>query len=154
MYNIFMTRPLNPKTFLTDEEKKQVEEAVKKSEKQTSGEIKLYIDRFCWEKIEEKAFRIFNKLNLFKTKERNGVLIYLVTTNKEFLIYGDEGINKKVPENFWKDIRIKMEQNFKEGNFGNGISEAIETIGEKLKTYFPYGSDDTNEISDEIEYEN
>ena len=149
-----MTRPLNPKTFLTDEEKKQVEEAVKKSEKQTSGEIKLYIDRFCWEKIEEKAFRIFNKLNLFKTKERNGVLIYLVTTNKEFLIYGDEGINKKVPENFWKDIRIKMEQNFKEGNFGNGISEAIETIGEKLKTYFPYGSDDTNEISDEIEYEN
>lgn len=154
MYNIFMTRPLNPKTFLTDEEKKQVEEAVKKSEKQTSGEIKLYIDRFCWEKIEEKAFRIFNKLNLFKTKERNGVLIYLVTTNKEFLIYGDEGINKKVPENFWKDIRIKMEQNFKEGNFGNGISEAIETIGEKLKIYFPYRSDDTNEISDEIEYEN
>ena len=43
-----MERSNNPERFLTEEEKKQVDEAVKKAEKETSGEIKIFIDRFCW----------------------------------------------------------------------------------------------------------
>jgi len=145
-------RSLNPAKFLTEEEKKLVEEAIKKAERKTSGEIKVYIDRFCWDRIEDKAARIFKKLKLDKTKERNAVLIYLVTTNREFLIYGDEGIHKKVGSHFWEDVKNRMVENFKEGNFGKGIADAVEVIGEKLKNFFPYKKDDINEISDEIEY--
>ena len=151
-YNTDMIRSLNPATFLREEEKKRVKEAIDKTEKETSGEIKLYVARFCWEKIEEKAYRVFNKLGLFNTKDRNGVLIYVVTKNREFFIYGDEGIHKKVPENFWEEIKNRMAENFRKGDFGKGLVEAIEKIGENLKTYFPYRSDDKNEIPDEIEY--
>lgn len=147
-----MKRSLRPEDFLTPEEKKRVDSAINKAEKETSGEIKVYLDRFCWEKIEEKADRIFKKSGLFKTKERNGVLIYVVTANREFFIYGDEGINKKVPKNFWEEIRDRMAGDFRKGDFGKGLVSAIETIGEKLKAYFPYRSNDQNEISDEIEY--
>jgi len=147
-----MKRLNNPEKFLTKEEKKQVEEAIGKAEKESSGEIKLYIDRFCWEKIEDKAERVFRKLGLFKTKERNGVLIYLVTANQEFFIYGDEGINKKVPDNFWDEIKNLMQESFGRGDFGKGLAEAVEKVGMELKTYFPYRKNDENEISDEIEY--
>jgi uncharacterized membrane protein len=147
-----MKRPNNPEKFLTEEEKKQVDEAVKKAERETSGEIKLFIDRFCWGKIEDKVLRVFRRLGLSRTKERNGVLIYLVTTNREFAIYGDEGINKKVPENFWDRIKDSMQEGFSRGDFGKAIAEAIETIGLQLKAYFPYRQDDKNEISNKIEY--
>lgn len=147
-----MKRLTDPEKFLTEEEKKQVDGAIKKAEKESSGEIKLFIDRFCWEKIEDKAGRVFRKLGLSKTRERNGVLIYLVTTNREFLIYGDEGINKKVPADFWDEIKNRMEEDFSRGDFGKGMAEAIETIGVQLKTYFPCRKDDENEIPDDIEY--
>jgi len=147
-----MKRSPNPEKFLTEEEKKLVEEAIKRAEKETSGEIKVYIDRFCWEKIEDKAARVFKKLGLDKTKERNAVLIYLVTTNREFLIYGDEGIHQKVGDDFWEDVKNSMVEDFKEGNFGKGIADAVKNIGEKLKKFFPYKKEDINEISDEIEY--
>jgi uncharacterized membrane protein len=145
-------RPNDPKRFLTEDEKRQVDQAIKKAERETSGEIKLFIDRFSWGKIEEKAGRLFRKLGLSRTKERNGVLIYLVTTNREFLIYGDEGINKNVPENFWDEIKKRMEEGFSRGDFGKTLAEAIETIGIQLKTYFPCSKDDKNEITDEVEY--
>jgi len=147
-----MERPNNPEKFLTEEEKKQVDEAIRNAEKETSGEIKLFIDRFCWGRIEDKAGRVFRRLGLSRTRERNGVLVYLVTTNREFLIYGDQGINKKVPADFWNGIKARMEDDFSRGDFGKGLAEAIETIGTQLKTFFPHGMDDKNEIPDEIEY--
>ncbi|MBN1444934.1 MAG: TPM domain-containing protein [Candidatus Omnitrophica bacterium] len=147
-----MERPADPKKFLSEEEKRLIDGAIDKAEKETSGEIKLFIGRFCWGSIEDKAGRVFRKLGLSKTKERNGVLIYLVTANREFLIYGDEGINSKVPADFWDGIKDRMEENFSRGDFGKGLAEAIETIGVQLKAYFPCRKDDRNELSDDIEY--
>jgi len=145
-------RKKKPEAFLTPGERESVEEAVAQAERHTSGEIKIFIDRFCWEDIEEKAARVFRKLRLDETAGRNGVLIYIVTTNREFLIHGDEGIDRAVPDNFWDDVRGRMQQDFRAGEFGNGLVAAIHAIGEKLGRYFPREEDDVNEISDNVEY--
>ena len=47
-----------------------------------------------------------------------------------------------------------MASAFKEGRFADGLEQGIQRCGEKLKAYFPYQSDDINEITDEISYEN
>ena len=59
-----------------------------------------------------------------------------------------------VEPDFWKDIRDLMATAFKEGRFAEGLEQGIQRCGEKLKAYFPYQSDDINEIPDEISYEN
>jgi uncharacterized membrane protein len=46
-----------------------------------------------------------------------------------------------------------MQAHFKEGRFAEGLEQGIQRCGEKLKVYFPYQSDDINEIPDEISYE-
>jgi uncharacterized membrane protein len=40
---------------------------------------------------------------------------------------------------------------FKNGEFTEGIVEAIGAAGEHLKEYFPRSADDVNELSDEID---
>ena len=147
-----MARSTNPKKFLSEAESAKINSAVKDAESKTSGEIKLVIARHCWGKMEAKGAKIFRELGLDKTKERNCVLILFIITNREFLVHGDQGIHDRVGQEFWDDIRNKMAIAFKQDKFGEGISQGVFLIGEKLSTYFPYQRDDINEISDEIIY--
>ena len=89
---------------------------------------------------------------MHKTKERNGVLFYLAVGNRKFAILGDAGINKVVPENFWDEIKNKMLEYFKEGDFAIGLAEGISMAGHQLSEHFPYQKDDVNELSDEISF--
>ena len=81
-----------------------------------------------------------------------GVLFYLAVTDHKFAILGDAGINAKVPENFWDEIKETVIAGFKEGKYADGLSTGIQMAGEKLKAEFPYASDDKNELSNEISF--
>ena len=97
---------------------------------------------------------IFKHLKMNQTKQRNGVLIYLAVKDHKFAILGDEGIDKVVEDGFWCDVKDLMLSHFKEGRFTEGLEQGILRCGEKLKAFFPYQSDDVNEIPDDISYEN
>ncbi|MHC4433310.1 MAG: TPM domain-containing protein [Planctomycetota bacterium] len=147
-----MARSTNPRKFLSAAESARINSAIKGAESKTSGEIKLVMARHCWGNMKAKARRIFKQLGLHKTKERNCVLILFVVTNREFLIYGDQGIHERVGQEFWDDIRDKMMADFEQDEFGDGISRGVCVIGERLSQHFPYQRDDTDEISDDIVY--
>jgi uncharacterized membrane protein len=87
-----------------------------------------------------------------ETRAKNGVLILLSPANREFFVLGDRGIDEKVPQNFWEEITEGMSQFFKKDQFADGLVHGILKIGEKLKTYFPYQRDDSNELPDGISY--
>ena len=142
------------KDFLSQEEKEEVVAAIKEAELNTSGEIRLHIDNKCKEDVMDHAAFVFEKLQMHKTELRNGVLFYLAVKDHKFAILGDAGINAKVPENFWDNIKNHMENLFKQGEFANGLSEGIKMAGEQLKKHFPYQSDDVNELPDEISFGN
>jgi len=149
-----MARSTNPKKFLSEAESARIHSAIKDAEGKTSAEIRLVIARHCWTNIKAKASKIFKQLGLDKTKERNCVLILFVVTNREFIIYGDQGIHEKVGQGFWDDIRDRMVAAFREDRFGDGICRGVNLIGEKLARYFPHQKDDIDEISNEIVYRN
>jgi len=144
----------NAVTILNREEDRRVVEAIKQAELNTSGEIKVHIENHCRGNVEKRSLFIFNRLKLNKTQLRNGVLIYLAVKDHKFAILGDEGINKVVEDGFWNDVKDLMQAHFREGHFAEGLEQGIMRCGEKLKTYFPYQSDDINEIPDDISYEN
>ena len=144
----------NAITILNREEDRRVVEAIKQAELNTSGEIKVHIENRCKGDVEERSLIVFDKLKLNETKLRNGVLIYIAVKDHKFAILGDEGINNVVEEGFWNDVKDMMAADFKEGRFAEGLEQGIQRCGEKLKVYFPYQSDDINEIPDDISYEN
>jgi len=140
------------KELFTKEQQEKIVAAVKAAELNTSGEIKVHIDRKCKEDVLDHAAYIFDELEMQKTELRNGVLIYLAVEDKKFAILGDAGINKKVANDFWDTTRDFMVGNFKEGKFTEGLAGGIQLAGEQLKAHFPYQSDDVNELSDEISF--
>jgi uncharacterized membrane protein len=88
-----------------------------------------------------------------RTQERNGVLIYLVPGEHKFAILGDEGIHRVVPDGFWDGIRARMEAEFRQGHFREGVCQGIAMSGEALAVYFPHQKDDRNELTNEISEE-
>ncbi len=144
----------NAITILNREEDQRVVEAIRQAERNTSGEIKVHIENRCKGNVEQRSLFIFDKLKLNETQLRNGVLIYLAIKDHKFAILGDKGINDVVEDNFWNDVKDLMLNQFKEGHFAEGLEQGIMRCGEKLKAYFPYQSDDINEIPDDISYEN
>ena len=67
---------------------------------------------------------------------------------------GDAGINAKVPDHFWDDIKNNMIEKFKSGQICEGVCEAVLTAGQQLKAFFPSQADDVNELSDDISFKN
>lgn len=136
----------------TGEQKARIKEAIRDAEKNTSGEIRVHIDRKCKADVLDRAAYVFEQLNMHKTKLRNGVLIYLATDDHKFAILGDAGINTVVPDNFWDDIKERMLENYKQGKFTEGLEEGIRMAGQQLEKHFPYQIDDENELDDEISF--
>jgi uncharacterized membrane protein len=141
------------RNYFTKEEKADITIAIKNAELDTSGEIRVHIENTCPGDSKDRAAYLFEKLNMHKTKSRNGVLFYLAVKNRKFAILGDAGINQNVPENFWDDIRDTMLNNFRENKFTNGLVKGITMAGSQLKKHFPYQTNDVNELKDEISFE-
>ncbi len=137
----------------TEQQQKRVQDAIAQAELNTSGEIRVHIDKRCKEEPMKMAIAVFEKLGMHKTEQRNAVLFYLAMDDKKLAILGDKGINEAVPTNFWDEIRDLMVSHFKKGEFTEGLSKGIVMAGEQLKSAFPYQSDDTNELSNEITFE-
>ncbi|EAZ81885.1 TPM domain-containing protein [Algoriphagus machipongonensis] len=127
--------------------------AIKSAEVATSGEIQVHIESRCKIDVLDRAVEVFDKLKMYQTQDRNGVLFYLAVTDKKFAILGDSGINEAVPEDFWENIKEQMASHFKAGEFTQGLIEGINQAGKQLGTHFPYqGDSDINELPDEISF--
>lgn len=143
---------MNVQKYFSEENKLQIANAIRVAETNTSGEIRLHIEKHCKEAELDRAAYIFEKLEMHKTKLRNGVLLYLAVEDKKFAILGDAGINQKVSENFWEKVSEVVLTNFREGKLTEGLVEGILMAGEQLKSHFPYQSNDENELSNDISF--
>lgn len=140
------------KDFFNQTELEAIKQAIATAENHSSGEIRLHLEHHCKEDVLDRAAYLFEQLKMHKTQLRNGVLFYLAIKDHQFAILGDAGINQKVPEGFWDEIRDRMKAKFKEGNYKEALIEGIEQSGLKLKEFFPLDDDDQNELSDEISF--
>lgn len=136
--------------FLTQEEEHAIVEAIRVAEKNTSGEIRVHIEKTTSKVPFDRALEVFQELKMNETQLQNGVLIYLAVADKKFVICGDKGINDLVADDFWDTTKEVMKNHFKNGNFKQGLIDGILMSGEQLKKYFPWSADDINELSNEI----
>ena len=141
---------MNLEKFLNEKEEKSILEAIKIAETNTSGEIRVHLEFECKGDVMERAQKVFTKLKMHKTELRNGVLFYVATESHHFAILGDNGIDEKVPASFWNETKELVISHLKNGERASGLEAGILKAGEQLKTFFPYQSDDKNELSDEI----
>lgn len=140
----------NVEDFLTAEEEQEIISAIRDAEKNTSGEIRIHIERKSELDAFDRAMEVFHFLKMDNTKLQNGVLIYVAVDAKTFVIYGDKGINDVVPNGFWDSTKDIMQSHFKTNRFKQGLIEGVLKAGEQLEKHFPWNHGDTNELINEI----
>lgn len=137
----------------SETEQKSVLQAIRTAEMATSGEIRVHIEQTCSESaVVERAKKVFTELGMHQTELKNGVLFYFAVKDRKFAVLGDQGINERVPSDFWNHIRDLMRIHFVKEEFAQGLCKGIEQAGQQLKTYFPRQENDTNELSDDISF--
>ena len=141
---------MSKEVFLTNEEEQEIVAAISMAEKETSGEIRVHIEKTTSKVPYDRALEVFVELKMHQTELKNGVLIYLAVADKTFVICGDKGINDVVPEDFWESTKDAMMTHFKSGDFKQGLIDGIQKASAQLKNYFPWQEGDTNELSNEI----
>lgn len=136
--------------FLTTQEEEEIVLAIRQAERNTSGEIRVHIERTTELSHYNRTLEVFQTLQMFNTKKQNAVLIYVAVDDHKFVIYGDKGIDAVVPKNFWDTTKNKMQHHFKQGNFKQGIIDGVLQVGKELKEHFPWSETDTNELPNEV----
>jgi uncharacterized membrane protein len=143
--------------YLNDDELLRISNKIKEMEALTSGEIRVSIKEkkhFRQRKrtTHELAQQEFFRLKMNDTRDKTGILIYLILKERKFHILADEGINVKVPENTWDIISNQMQEKFRKGYFCEGILNGVESVAKILSEHFPIKTDDKNELSNKVEF--
>src|SRR6266536_2740382 len=115
---------MRTKEFLNKLEDDRIVNAIREAESKTSGEIRVYIQR----------------LRMYKTRERNAVLIFVAPRARKFAVVGDKAIHEKCSEEFWQHIVNGMRTHFQNEKFNHALTEVIREIGKVLTAHFPSGN--------------
>lgn len=138
---------------ITEEQEKQIIQAIQEAERNTSGEIRVHIENECSSNELDRAVEVFASLHMHQTRLRNSVLFYVALESHHFAVIGDGGINAVVPANFWDEVKELVLQDFKQGRYAEGLTKGILRAGQQLKSYFPHDPQgDTNELKDDISF--
>ena len=146
-----MVTSMRTKEFLSKLDHDRIVGAIKTAEASSSGQIRIYIQRGKLEGDPVIAAQTkFHKLGMESTKERNGVLVFVLPRARKFAVIGDEGVHKKCGDEFWQQLVEKMRAHFQNENFTDALVEAIEETGKLLGRHFPKTSASTNELPDNV----
>jgi len=129
---------------------KRIEDAIAAAELKTSGELRVVIHREAVADPVAAAREEFARLEMFRTRERNAVLILVAPASRSFAIFGDEAVHAKCGQSFWDEVAAAMTGYFREGKFTDGLVHAIERAGTLLAKHFPRRPDDKNELPDNV----
>src|SRR5215472_3688707 len=130
-------------------DREKIKEAIQNAEHRTSGEIRVSVAPFFWGNVHKAAEKAFERLGMTRTKDRNGILFFVVPARRKFVVLGDRGIHERVGQDFWHSVVAAVSEKFRNGDFTGGLVKGIETVGEQLATHFPYdATTDKNELPD------
>lgn len=142
---------------LGDQALARIEQRVRASEAQHSGEIRVCVEAglplsYLWRDAtpRERALTLFGKLRVWDTEQNNGVLIYLLLAEHAIEIVSDRGLNRHVDAAQWQAIVAGMASAFRERRFEEGLNAAIDAVDALLRQHFalPREAANPNELPD------
>ena len=127
-----------------------LEAAIAHAEALTSGEIRVAVMPGPAPAPVAAAQAAFTRLGMEKTRERNGVLLFVAPASRTFAVIGDEAVHAKCGQAFWDELAAAMTGAFQRGEFTAGLLAGIDRAGALLAEHFPRRPDDTNELPNRV----
>jgi uncharacterized membrane protein len=148
MFSIFKRKKAS---YFNAVEQELIKQHIQAAEKATSGEIRLFVEPKCsFVNPLDRASEIFKRLKMENTLDKNGVLLYLAFSDRQFAIYGDTNIyNTLGKDGFLKEAKL-LQQHLIKNDVVQGVCKTITSMGNTLQAHFPYSNNDKNELPDDI----
>lgn len=147
-----MSTVVSAEEFLTAAELQRVKAAIAAAEKRTSGEVRVHLDDAIEEDVLDHAAFVFQELGMHRTKDRNGVLIYVSVPSHRVAVIGDSGIHERLPDGYWNEVLGVVLEHFRAQRFCDGLCAGVERLGRQLEAHFPYERGDVNELDDDVSF--
>ncbi|MDA8134082.1 MAG: TPM domain-containing protein [Desulfobacteraceae bacterium] len=100
------------------------------------------------EEVDEAATLHFFREGLQQTRERTGILIFISVFERRVRVLGDQGITEKVSKDQWDRIVHIITDGIRQKNQAEAVCLAVKEAGRILRTHFPMGPHDRNELKD------
>jgi uncharacterized membrane protein len=136
--------------FITDEEEVRLVGAIARAEARTSAEIRVCVTDKLIFRPKRYAWRLFDRIGMRNTKNRNGALIVMMPRVKQIVMIGDSGLDDRVPPGYWEEAVTAMVKRMHEAGPLASLEEGLARLGETLSGYWPAEENDVNELPDEI----
>lgn len=131
------------RAWLTEETLDTIARAVHEAESRTSGEIVVHIlgRLLPFESSRRRAKRVFHELGVYRTKRRNGLLLFLAMKKRQFEIVVDEGL-ESIDSEVWTSVAAGLSERIGRDGFEKGVCEAVGEIGDVLADAYPSEAED------------
>jgi putative membrane protein len=101
-----------------------------------------------------RAERAFLEQEVFNTRDRTGILIFVSFFEQEVMVMADKGISKVVDQREWDALVRLVIDGIRRHDPVNGLEAAIKRSGEiLLEKGFVRAEDDINELGDDLRIE-
>lgn len=94
----------------------------------------------------KSALAAFYSEQLHQTKDANGILLYISVMEQRVWILADTNINAKIDQQEWDATVADLTAGIKAGQPAEALCQAVQRVGQILRTHFPYQKDDTDEL--------
>jgi putative membrane protein len=99
----------------------------------------------------QRAELSFLREEVFNTRQRTGIMIFISFFEHEVIVLADTGISKVVDQKVWDDVVLQIIEHVKKKNLVAGLEAAIQRCGALLlEKGFAITSDDVNELRDDL----
>jgi putative membrane protein len=99
----------------------------------------------------QRAAQAFVSEEVFDTRERTGILLFVSLFERQVLVVGDSGINARVKQSDWDEVMQLIVAGITKDSLTDGLIDAIGRCGELLqRSGVVRRPDDTDELRDEL----
>ncbi len=99
----------------------------------------------------QRAESVFLEEEIFNTRQRTGIMIFISFFEHEVIVLADRGINQVVEQKEWDNVVAGLVTKIRSGHLTEGLEWAIGRCGEiLLEKGFHKTADDINELGDDL----
>lgn len=96
--------------------------------------------------VDEAAHLAFLAHQLFATRDRTGILLFVSVFERRVRILADAGIAAKVPQETWDRLAEDLVSGIRQGRGCDALCAAVSRCGALVAESFPRKPDDTDEL--------
>ena len=139
--------------FLTEKEEHALVREIRAVEARSSAELRVVVTTKLVFHPMRYAWKLFNRLGMHRTNDRNGALILVIPLGHRFAVIGDSAWAEVVGPAYWEELSNAMSRHLRAGRRYDALAYGIRSLGATMAGAWPATGENPNELPNEIVYE-